>query len=241
MLAIAAHLDIVGAFRDVVPHAFFEIQLRPQLIEIRSLQAGAVLHRAAVRSQFAQQQSQQRGFARPVGSDHADLVAALDQAGEILHQYAPIDGVIDLLRLDDTLAGSGGRAQFQATAAHAPAALGALPAHCLQGADPPFVAGAARLDALAYPGLFFRQPLVELGIGALFGIQQRLLALQIAVPVTGKIVQLAALQVEDAGRQALQEAAVVGDEQHCAAKAEHELFQPFDGGDIQVVGGLVQN
>ena len=48
------------------------------------------------------------------------------------------------------------------------------------------------------------------------------------------------IQFEDAGGQVLQEGTVVGDEQHGAVVAHQRLFQPGDGADVQVVGGLVQ-
>ena len=52
--------------------------------------------------------------------------------------------------------------------------------------------------------------------------------------------QVAAIQLGDAGGHVLQEAAVVGDQHDGTAKLAQLLLQPFDGGNIQVVGGFVQ-
>jgi len=51
---------------------------------------------------------------------------------------------------------------------------------------------------------------------------------------------LAAIQFQYAVGEALQEGAVVGDEQHGAAEVADEAFQPFDAGDVEVVGGLIE-
>jgi len=52
--------------------------------------------------------------------------------------------------------------------------------------------------------------------------------------------ETAAVQLQDASGQALQEGAVVGDEQQGPAPGLEEALQPVDGLDVQVVGGFVQ-
>ena len=59
--------------------------------------------------------------------------------------------------------------------------------------------------------------------------------------VAGEAGQLAAIQFDDAGSDVVEEAPVVGDEQHAAAKTVEQPFQPFDGGEIQMVGRLVED
>ncbi len=124
--------------------------------------------------------------------------------------------------------------------AHTRLARLAFLAHGLEGTHPALVAGASRLDALADPDLFLGQFLVEVGVEFFLGVEHGLLAFQVAAVVARPVGEPAALQVEDAGGQALQEHAVMGDEQQCATEAEQEFLQPGDGIDVQVVGGLVQ-
>ena len=48
-------------------------------------------------------------------------------------------------------------------------------------------------------------------------------------------------QFPDAGGKPVDEVAVVADKQQCAVKGLHRLLYPLPAGDVQMVGGLVQN
>ena len=78
----------------------------------------------------------------------------------------------------------------------------------------PFTVG-SRFEAV---GLLFE----EAGIAALVGIQA------------------ATIELEDARRHAIQEIAVVRNEQQRAAMSEQPAFEPLDGACIEVVGGLIE-
>ncbi len=51
---------------------------------------------------------------------------------------------------------------------------------------------------------------------------------------------MSAVELDDAGRQPLEERAVVGHEQHRAGVLGQERLEPLDGVDVEVVGGLVE-
>ena len=51
---------------------------------------------------------------------------------------------------------------------------------------------------------------------------------------------MSAVELDDALRDRVEEAPVVGDDQHAAREREQRLLQPFDRGEIQMVGRLVE-
>ncbi len=111
----------------------------------------------------------------------------------------------------------------------------------LQTQHASLVAGTARLDALAYPHFFLRQHLVELGIHHRLVAQHAFLDRLIRGEISRETRQLAAIQFDDAGGDVVQKTPVVGDEQHAADKIVEQAFQPFDGGEVQMVGRLVED
>ena len=57
----------------------------------------------------------------------------------------------------------------------------------------------------------------------------------------GIIMDRSAFQLPDAGGKAVYKVSVMADKQQCAVKGLHCLLHPLPGGNVQVVGGLVQN
>ena len=84
------------------------------------------------------------------------------------------------------------------------------------------------------------EQLVGLGVDdGLLG--QLFLFLQyVQLEVAGVGVELAPVQFHDAGGHPVQEAAVMGDGDDAALERDQQVFQPFDGVQVQMVGGLVQ-
>ncbi len=241
MPVLAVDGDELAAFGDIVDHRLLGFELMAQLVEVGHFQLGAHLDLARGRLQVAKQQLEQGGLAGTVGAEQADTVAALQDHGEVAYQrLAAGMGEADVLHHDHLLAGLVRAFQLEAGLALALAALGAFATHFLQCPNPPFVARAAGLDALADPHFFLGQALVEQCVGSFFGGQLLFLVHQetgvVAVPVD----QVATIQLEDAGRQGLQEGAVVGNEQHRAVEAQQRFLEPGDGADVQVVGRFVE-
>ena len=106
--------------------------------------------------------------------------------------------------------------------------------------DAAFVARAARLDALADPDLLLRQQLVDLGVDHRFLRELLFLLRQVLLEVARVGAQLAAVELDDAGGDAIEEAAVVGDDDDAALEVDQQLLEPLDGVEVEVVGRLVE-
>ena len=119
------------------------------------------------------------------------------------------------------------------------AARRALDAQRFEPAHAAFVARATRLDAATDPDFFLRPELVELAIGDVFGRELLALARFVGGEVAGKAAQQAAIELDDARDDAIEERAVVRD--HDRGRAlEQQLFQRRDAVDVQVIGRLVE-
>ena len=240
MLFLAADFHKVVALADDVGHAGFFIQLGAELVKVGHFQLAAALDAAAVGFQLAQNQFQQGSFAGAVGADQADFVAAQNAAGKVLDQRAAFKAFADVFQLGHQLAGALAGVQLEVDLAYALAAGGALAADFFQAAHAAFVAGAACFHAFADPHFFLGVEFIKDAVlfffhGQLFGF-----AYLVGAKAAGVAAQQAAVQLDDAGGDVVQKAAVVGDQQHAAGKVLDQAFQPLDGAHVQVVGGFVQ-
>ncbi len=147
---------------------------------------------------------------------------------------------MDMLEFGDQLAALVAGIELQIDLAHPLAPRLALGAQLVETLDTEYRPRAPRLDALANPHFFFLEQLVGTGIGQPLFMQQLLLALLILAVAAGKIHQLAAVEFDDARAHAVEEGAVVGDEEQRDAGLDQQGLQPFDGGDVEVVGRLVE-
>ncbi|MNS33755.1 hypothetical protein D3C72_658730 [compost metagenome] len=240
MLALAVDLHPVAARADGVRQRLLQVQRGAHLVEIRHLEVAAVAHRAAVRRQLAQDQAQQRGLAHAVGADHADLVATHDGAGEVTDHRLVAVGLRHVDQFGHDLAGAVRLRHLQPHIALHLAPRRALGAHGHQPLDTRHAARAARFHALADPHFLLRQQLVELGLLHCLGGQQFGLAGLVGREVAREGHQPAPVQFDDAGGHAVQEGAIVGNQQHAAPEADQQVFEPADGGDVEVVGRFVE-
>ncbi len=60
------------------------------------------------------------------------------------------------------------------------------------------------------------------------------------VPRAGKEARATGLELEDGGPDRLEEPAIVGDEKDGCVELDERLLEPFQGLDVQVIGGLVE-
>ena len=185
-------------------------------------------------------QLDQRRLARAIGSDDAEPVAAHDQEVELVDDRPVAEGFRHGLGLGHQLAGEiagRGRHAHGAECAHMLAPVLAQLGEQVHAAH---VALAPRGHAIAHPvffggdalgqqrlfGLFLRQDLVtpglELGEAAV------------------KAARCAAVQPDGAVGQRLEKAPVMADQHDGAAQRLQFRFQPFDGGKVEMVGGLVE-
>ena len=238
----AAHEDgVAAAGGEGVPQGHVAAQAVAGLVEIDGLEVGPQLDRAFVGREFAEQDLDQGGLARAVGADDGEAVAADDARGEGLDDGAVAEGLGDPLQFRDQLAGRGPGIDAEVELARdILEPFGAVCAQGVERARTPLVAGAAggdgaveglglALDGLAEAlkglGLFLLnlgRPFVEGGEALVEGADAAAFE-----PVTGL-------------GDAVQEGAVVADDEHREPGLEQFLLEQFDGQDVEVVGRLVE-
>ena len=97
-----------------------------------------------------------------------------------------------------------------------------------------------RLDALAQPHFFLGQPLVELLVMDRLGGEPLFLLPQERRVVARPRGQAAAIDLDDARRQPLQECPIVGHEHDRAGVLREKFLEPVDGVEVEMVGRLVE-
>ena len=152
----------------------------------------------------------------------------------------PPIALADALGLDHLHAGRRRRTGRDGGAAGGGAVAPALLAQCLQLPDAAHVALAPGGDAVAHPMLFGDDLARELVLLALLLGQQRVAPFlemgKAALDAPG----LAAIEPDRLARQVREETPVVADDDQRGAPPVELAFQPFDGGEIEMVGRLVQ-
>ena len=243
VLFLVADLDPFAAGADEVLQRGIQIHLMAHLVKVGHLQIAAQAHLAAVWSQLAQNHLQQRCLACAVGAQQADLVATQNGAAEPFNDLLFAKGLADIGQLGHDLALIAvalAGCDIHVHAAQHITALGTAGTQFLQTADTALAAGAAGFHTLADPDLFLGQQLVRLGVDDGFLAELLFLLQHILGEVAGVGAQNAPIQLHDAGGDAVQKAAVMGDRDHAALEGNQQLFQPLDGVQVQVVGRLVE-
>ena len=188
----------------------------------------------------AGEQGEQRGLAGAVGADNAHPVPAQDTGGEILDDGAVAIGERDIIGDSHQLAGHIDLARHHARTAGGAGALTRLLAQCVQAREALDVALAPRGHAVAQPVLLHDQFAVELVAVALLLLQRVIAPLlemgEAAIEPAGD----AAIEPDDGAGERFQQAPVMADEHEGGAQGGQFLLQPGDGGEVEMVGGLVE-
>jgi hypothetical protein len=234
-------LDPVAAVgAEHAPRGLVGVELGAVLVEARELKPGAEPDQARVRLKLAREQAQQRGLAGAVRPQHADPVAAQDAGGEGLQDCPAAEALGDPLGLDHEPAAEGRRADGQLDRAGRGDQLPPLLPQLLQVAQPAHVALAPRGDTPVQPMGLGLEALVEaLDVGLLCGQHLPAPFLKAGIAAVAGA-QRAAIEPPGAGRKAGEEAAVVADDDERAGNGREPLLQPFDGRQVEMVGGLVE-
>ena len=238
-LRCAADLHPVGTRADRFGHAALEVELLAHLVEVGDLEVRAVAHGAGIRRELAEDELEQRGLAGAVRSDEADAVAAHQPQRQVGDDPALAEALRDVLELGDQLPGALARVERQPHAAHAFPPRGALVAQFLEPAHPARIARAAGLHALADPDLLLCPELVEAPALERLRGELLLLAPLVGGEVAGKGAQQAPVEFDDAGRDPVEERAVVSDDDGGRA-LEQQVLEQRDAVDVEVVGRLVE-
>ena len=210
------------------------------LIECGDRQIGAEPDRAAIGGQNAGQHFDQRGLAAAVRPDDADAVAALDADREIADDRPAAVALADILRLDHKRTGRRRRAGGDGGVAGCRAVGAALFAQHLQMADPAHVAFAPAGDAVAHPMLFGDDLAIELVLLAFLLRQQHVAPFLEMGKATLDAARAAAVEPDRRTRERGEEAAIVADDHQCRAPGIEIALQPFDRGEVEMIGRLVE-
>ena len=240
MAGAAAHGDAIAAQGEVVEHGGVFVEGGAQLVEMGHLEAGAEADPPLIRLQLPEQQTDQGGLATAVGADDAEPVTAQDGEIEIPYQGAAAPAMGHPLGLADQPPGALAGVDAKARPALAGPPLAHFGAQGLEPPHAPFVAGAARLDALADPVLFLIQQLVLPGLLGGFGGLALFAAAQIVGIIARPVGEPAAVEFQNPGGEPLEKGAVVGHEEQAAAPVEEKFLEPGDGFQVEMIGGLVE-
>ena len=216
------------------------IETVAMLVERRDREVRAEPDRAGVGRQRAGQQIDQRGLAAAVRPDDADAVAALDADREVADDRAAFVALADAVRLDHQRAGLRRRAGGDGGVAGARPVGAALFPQRLQLADPAHVALAPRGDAVAQPMLFGDDLAVELVLVAFLFRQHRVAPFLEMGEAAFQAARLAAIEPDRDARERRQETPVVADDHQRGAPRSEIALQPFDRGQVEMVGRLVE-
>ena len=240
MLAHPAHVDPVAALGQHVAHALFGRKQAALLVNHHPVQRLGKGYRAVIGGQFTGQQLEQGGLARAIGSDQTDPVTTLDAQREVL-DYGPLTKALgNFLGNDDRLGLNVINGQFHLGCALRAEHGGALGAHFPELFEPSLVALAPRGDAA------FQPVRLDLQLGIQLFSGPRFLGIDLFHPgfVTAKAdflaAQRSAIEPDRCLGQAFQKGPVVADHHESASIATQPAFQPVDGGQVEVVGRLVQ-
>ena len=102
-----------------------------------------------------------------------------------------------------------------------------------------FVARSARFHALADPHFFLRPEFVEAAVGHVFRGELLALARFVGGEVAGIRAQHAAVELHDAGGDAIEKRAIVRDDD-ARGHLHQQLFQARDTVDVEMIRGLVE-
>ena len=186
------------------------------------------------------QQIGQRGLAAAVRPHDTDAIAALDAGREPRHNRSSLVGFAGVPGFDDQLARIVRLCRFKFCAAQCTAIGAPRLAQRMQVAEPLDVALAPRRNAVAQPMFFGDDLAIELVLIALL-LRQHLVAPRFE---RGEAAldppRLSAIQPYGAARQSGEESPVVADHQQRRAAAVELALEPFDGGQIEMVGGLIE-
>src|SRR5262249_14391257 len=154
----------------------------------------------------AEQDPKQRSLAGAVRTDEADAVAAHDAAAEVPDDRTRRipEALRNILRLENHPSGGLGLFDAEPDRTHLLASGGALCAHGHQSAHAAFVSRPPGLDALAQPGFFFSQFLVEALAGRGFRGERLLFPPQICLIVAGPRRQRPSIDLDDARGEAFE-------------------------------------
>ena len=237
--------DGVALGRQRSPEALRGIDAAALLGEAHHAQAVGALDLAGVGWERAREHVEQRRLAAAVGADQSHSRARGEDEGEPFEEGSPGDGVAHVLQLDQPLgfALRGREVDLRRARAAPVDQIGEL-AH--QGAglvDARPRLRRARLRSAPQPFDLAPHAVLEGLLMLGLGVQELTLGFQeaaVAAVDPERAVRVDAIQLDHGGRDVLEKVAVVTDHHAREARLLQHAFEPVDAGEVEMVGGLVQ-
>ena len=240
----AAHLALLHrgeAVPDLVQHGVGGVEVLLMLVVIPDVNIDAVLHAAPVGRELMGQNFEQRALAHAVGADQGHTIARAQLEAHVFKDGLAVIGLAQPLDLQRLLAAAAARLKAEA---HMPLLDGLFqPFQLVQallaafgGLDALFpVEAAVALDDGLFPLDFLLLQVV--GLHAVFKVRGALA--HVLGVVAGEFDHAAAEDFTHRGADVIQKIPVVADEQERPLVFRQVALQPFDGLQVQMVGGLV--
>ncbi len=197
------------------------------------------LHRAFGGRELADDDLEQRGFAQAVPPGDADAPAVLEREIEPAKQRAPAEVHAEVAQLDDAIAQLRRRrnAKLHVFLDHRPVLRGGF----VVTLEAVLLFAALRARPLPHPGQFLFQKHLALvldgGVGGLaLGLVQQVIGV-----IAGMREKPAIGQLNHAFRHAVEEIAVVRDDEEGTVEFVEKFRDPLDGFRVQMVRRLVEN
>ena len=210
------------------------------LVEGDGGEVGADGNCTGVGLELAGEEVEEGGLTGAVGADDAEAVTAQDAQGEVVNDWGVGVGFGDVFGDGNELAGEVGFGGGEAEGGGRAAGVAAFLAEGGEFADPADVALASGGDAVAHPVLLagdLATELVEVTLG--FGFEVVAPGFEMGKPAVDAAGR-AGVEPDEAAAEGFEQAAVVADEDDAGAEGFEFGFEPFDGGEVEVVGGFVE-
>jgi outer membrane receptor protein involved in Fe transport len=245
-----AHLLLAERHPVVVPRGLEDrlvlVERGAELVIVHHLRLRAAAHRAGVGRQFSQQRADERRLARAILPQQRQPLTGLQNDADVIENFRLSEGLLQVTGLDDGLreARRCGELEFRHLRPLEP-----LLAEQLAGAlDAGLRLRATRLGASAQPRHLLGNPLLAFVFAGLLVLEVdelllevRLVVAGVADEATGLTVGDVRLDLDDAVDEAVEERAVVRDEEQRGVARVELVFEPFDRLGVEVVGGLVEH
>ena len=183
----------------------------------------------------------QRGLSLAVAAHEGHLVATLDGERRVLEYHVVAIRLAYAFHDDGVGARAGRRGKFEAQG------RGVFFVHFEQLQLLQHLYAALHLQGLGVGSLEAFDELLRLGnelllfvVGLLLLFAAFLAQFEVFGVVHLVVVDAAHRYLDGAGGDVVHELAVMADDYHCLAVADEEVFEPLDGLDVEVVGGLVE-
>ena len=238
---LVAEEELVAAVGDFVEEGAGAVELHPALVDVVNFDALAENSAAGGGLDLVEAKLEEGGLAGAVAAHDAGALAGAELEVEVAEEPtgnvfgAHVDACF--FELDNHVAETGRRGNEEV---HLGLDLGGvLVFDIVESIETTAGFGGARFDAGADPLEFFLKKFLALFLGVAGDVLADRFGLEEGGVVAGVGVGFAAVNLDDAGGDGVEEVAVVSDEDDRSGEAAQGGLEPADRFGVEVVGGLV--